>query len=263
MYHDGTDMFLGNLSSNKIRLETNGTGSGFLDHTGLELNRGNHQLKVGNFGPGNSPRIEATNNDTPDFLGIRADGVSISKTGGVTSTPYVLRIVEETTPYGFNIYHSDSENDWELYVATDGTLSLYSNNFFRGSFDPTSGAYTEVSDRRFKTDIRPLSNMLENVLSLKPYRYQYTDNNPNQKESLGFVAQEVQEIFPELVQKQEGEREDGVLSLNYSGFSVLAIQAIQEQQETIEQQKTELDEQAEKIDKLEQRLERLEALLNK
>ncbi|MCG8331482.1 MAG: tail fiber domain-containing protein, partial [Chitinophagales bacterium] len=263
MYHDATDLILGNISNNKILLQTNATNTGALDNTGLELNRGDHRLKMGNFGSGNSPMIEATNNGAIDVLGITASGVSISKTGNVTSTPYVLRVVEESTPYGFNIFHSDSENHWELYTSSTGDLRLYGNNSFRGAFDATSGAYTEVSDRRFKTNIRPLASIMNNIMALQPYRYQYKDNNPEQKESLGFVAQEVQQLFPELVQEQKGERENGVLSLNYSGFSVLAIHAIQKQQQTIEQQQSEIEKQAEKIESLEARLERLEALLNK
>ena len=263
MYHDATDLILGNIFNNKILLQTNATNTGALDNTGLELNRGDHRLKMGNFGSGNSPMIEATNNGAIDVLGITASGVSISKTGNVTSTPYVLRVVEESTPYGFNIFHSDSENHWELYTSSTGDLRLYGNNSFRGAFDATSGAYTEVSDRRFKTNIRPLTSIMDNIMALKPYRYQYKDNNPKQKESLGFVAQEVQQLFPELVQEQKGERENGVLSLNYSGFSVLAIHAIQQQQQTIEQQQAALEKQAKKIESLEARLERLEALLDK
>jgi len=261
LYHDGTDMTLGNLSNNRILLQTNAANTGVLDHTGLELNRGDHRLKVGHTGPGNSPRIEATNNGAIDVMGIVADGVSISKTGSVTSTPYVLRVVEESTPYGLDIYNSTSEDHWELYVTTAGELRLYGNNSFRGAFDATSGAYTEVSDRRFKTNIRPLTGVMEGVMALKPYRYQYKDNNPAQRESLGFVAQEVKELFPELVLEQKGDRDSGVLSLNYSGFSVLAIHALQEQQKVIEQQQAELEKQAEKLESLEARLERLEALL--
>jgi hypothetical protein len=260
-FHDGTDLTLGNISNNKILLQTNGVNTGVLDNTGLALNRGDHYLKVGNFGPGSSPRIEASNNGTPDVFSILADGVSISKTGSVTSTPYVLRVVEESTPYGLDIFHSDSENHWELYTSSTGDLRLYSNNTFRGAFDAASGAYTEVSDRRFKTNVQPINGVMADIMALKPYRYQYKDNNPEQKESLGFVAQEVASLFPELVQEQKGDRDGGVLSLNYSGFSVLAIHALQEQQKVIEQQQSELEKQAGQLKSLEARLEQLEALL--
>jgi hypothetical protein len=69
-----------------------------------------------------------------------------------------------------------------------------------------------------------------------------------------------------LVLEQSGERDNGMLSIDYGGFSVLAIQAIQEQQGQIEQLETALEKaeslqlaQQVLIEAMEQRLLRLEA----
>ncbi|MEL6659056.1 MAG: tail fiber domain-containing protein, partial [Bacteroidota bacterium] len=267
LFHDGSDMTLGNILNNRILFQTNGVNTAELSNVGLDLHRGDGQISLGHFGPGNSPLLELTNNGSPQVLGIAAAGVSISETGGVTSTPYVLRVVESDI-YGFNIYNGSSESDWEQYVTAGGALSLYADNAFRGSFDATTGAYTAASDRRLKKDIRPLETDLDRILQLQPSRYVYRDNNPDEISSIGFVAQEVQELFPELVHEQKGERDRGLLSVNYGGFGVLAIQAIKAQQATIEDLNTQLEEmqvvhteQADKISKLEERLARLEALL--
>ncbi len=69
----------------------------------------------------------------------------------------------------------------------------------------------------------------------------------NDKKKIGFIAQEVEALFPELVKEN-----DGYLGLTYSGFGVLAIQAIKEQQAVI-------DSQEERINALEARLSALES----
>lgn len=70
----------------------------------------------------------------------------------------------------------------------------------------------------------------------------YLDQSTTAKQTIGFMAQEVQPLFPELVETDE----DGYLGLNSSGFGVIAIKAIQEQQLEIETLKKQLsDQQAE------------------
>ena len=267
-FHDGSDLTMGNILNNSINFQANGVNVGSLSNAGLDLSRGNGLMSIGHFGAsGNNPVIEVTNGGSPQVLNIATAGLSISEDGGVTALPYVLRIVESDV-YGFNIYNGSSEADWEQYVTNAGALSLYADNSFRGSFDATTGAYTAASDRRLKKNIQPLETTLERILQLQPSRYEYRDNNPDELSSIGFVAQDVQELFPELVLEQKGKRDRGLLSVNYAGFSVLAIQAIKAQQETIVDLQEDLTaaeevqrEQADQIRQLEERLQRLEQLL--
>ncbi len=71
-----------------------------------------------------------------------------------------------------------------------------------------------------------MSGLLSKVLQLRPSTYVY---NGFTETSQGFIAQEVQDVFPNLVCEV-----DGHLAVNYTAFSTIAIQAIKEQQETIE-----------------------------
>lgn len=137
-------------------------------------------------------------------------------------------------------------SSWKLNPApTTGTLEFFLNGALKARIN-TSGTYSALSDIRLKTSIEPLYSTLANVLTLSAKSYVFKDA-PDADRSIGFIAQEVAELFPELV---EGDPSgEGILSLDYSGFSVLAIKAIQEQQEIIE--------------RLEQRLDHLELLLEK
>ncbi|MEM6770420.1 MAG: tail fiber domain-containing protein [Bacteroidota bacterium] len=93
-------------------------------------------------------------------------------------------------------------------------------------------------------------------MRLQPKEYNYKTHE--KRKFNGFIAQELREVFPEVISEaetREGEME-GVLGVDYAQLTVLSIKAIQEQQATIEAQE-------DKIESLEARLEQLEALLIK
>jgi hypothetical protein len=122
-----------------------------------------------------------------------------------------------------------------------GNLFLYKNGAFKGYFDATTGLYTN-SDRRLKKDIADLPGIMERVMKLKPKKYHYTESQNAEKFSYGFIAQEVNEVFPEFVgsykdRKSNEER----FALNYDNFGVIAIKAIQEQQTQINEQQKQID----------------------
>lgn len=80
-----------------------------------------------------------------------------------------------------------------------------------------TGEVTAYSDIRLKTDIQPL----ENRGYIKPVTYK-----KDGKDSIGFIAQEVRELYPELV--IEDNTEDKYLSVNYAQYvAVLQAQIIE------------------------------------
>ncbi len=200
------------------------------------------------------------------FIEMRTRQLNVGRSPGISSVQvYPLRVVQNVAGqggnYGFAIYNgTDASNRWEFYVGTDaandGDMALYFNNANRGSFDSASGNYTPTSDKRLKTNIKALSGVLPALLQLKPKTYQYKTRLGHNY--VGFLAQELQDVFPELVSetKPRNEGEESVLLVDYSQLTVLAITALQEQQEVIEAQN-------EKIENLEERLARLEALIQK
>ena len=94
--------------------------------------------------------------------------------------------------------------------------------------DDASGAWVALSDANYKTDIRDIESMLPLLreLELKAYSFKYDSTQATQ---LGFIAQEVREVLPEVV----SEDEEGNLSMSYSQFAVVAIKALQEQDRQI------------------------------
>ena len=185
-------------------------------------------------------------------LEVQTGGMSVGINPGDAGS-FMFKVVHGG--FGMALERAGSSNNWELVTnAGSGGLSMYANGFLAGSFDPTTGAYSPVSDKRFKTNIQPIASVLSNLLKLNPKHYELNRNNPTRKKSLGFIAQEVNELFPELVNISDDPRSKGYHTLDYSGFSVLAVKAIQEQQAIIESQ-------AKEIDDLKRRLEKIEMML--
>ncbi len=100
------------------------------------------------------------------------------------------------------------------------------------------GSWNQVSDASMKRDITPIESVLKKVLLLRPVTYFYKHNTAKDARSIGFLAQEAAEIFPNTVSKED---EGDLLGINYASYSVIAIKAIQEQQKIIEQQSADIE----------------------
>lgn len=188
-----------------------------------------------------------------ELMRITGNGeVGVGKIPLTSNNDSRLQIKQKGFQNGIGIEAPNSTNHWDYYVTTDAAsnLILYYNGINKGAFDNVTGAYTANSDRRLKKDISPQAPVLNNLIQLQAYQYHYLDNQPTDRFSNGFMAQEVQKIFPDAV--VENEMKDGQkrLGINYQYFTVLAIKGLQEQQKEMEEIKTQLKLMMEALEKL-------------
>ncbi len=135
-------------------------------------------------------------------------------------------------------------NNMYLGISTKRLYKIYTQYLV------VDGVYI-TSDRAIKENIRPMSGALDALCSLpvvvfdfKAEIYEDSLNAmrdeliANRKDHDGFIAQDVQEVFPKLVKYDE---DAGLNEINYLGFIPQLAKAIQEQQQLIEQQSTELE----------------------
>ena len=111
--------------------------------------------------------------------------------------------------------------------ATAYKLDVVGDGQFTGTVRANGG--TLISDRRFKKEIAPLSLSLEKILKLRGVRYRMrTDEFPERRFSdraqIGLVAQEVEVVFPELVE----DGFDGYKSVNYTALVAPLAEATKE-----------------------------------
>jgi hypothetical protein len=92
------------------------------------------------------------------------------------------------------------------------------------------------SDQRWKTNIKPIQNALDNVLKMQGVTYywkvdEYPDKHFPKGEQIGFIAQEIEKVYPQVVLTDK----DGYKSVDYSRLTPILVEAIKEQQKIIEE----------------------------
>ena len=174
-------------------------------------------LKNGNVGVGNS--------DPEGQLFVQQSGAGVSTANG--------------------IYLDFQGDSWKTYHS--GLHYSFANEGARYAYvEDNTGNYVISSDKNLKTNIQELPNVMEGVLRLNPVSYVYKSSSDPTASTLGFLAQEVGEVFPDVVRYAE----DGTPSLAYDLFSILPIKAIQEQQAMIDEQQFHIAKQQEQIESL-------------
>jgi hypothetical protein len=150
-----------------------------------------------------------------------------------------------------------SLTDRKVAIYSEGGMTIMGNLTLQG-------VVASSSDARLKTNVRPLPGALSGVQALQGHRYHFKAGKGPEGEQLGFIAQELEQVYPELVTTAP----DGLKAVNYAQLTPVLVEAIKEQQRQIDQLRTQLSvaqtqlqTQTTGATALEERLRNLEALL--
>jgi hypothetical protein len=92
-----------------------------------------------------------------------------------------------------------------------------------------NGTVIHSSDRRWKTDIRPVDNIVDRVKDLSSVEFTWKEKEDN-RTHYGLIAQEVEDIFPNLVSADE----QGYKYVNYNELIPILLKVVQDQQREID-----------------------------
>lgn len=158
-------------------------------------------------------------------------------------------------------FYAKSQNNATYAVYADAQ-SAFSSTVYAGYFNgnvTVTGTFTNPSDQMFKRNITAMDSSLEKVLQLKGRTYQnktdeYRFMNLPAGLQYGFIAQELEEVFPELVNdnlqpgtdprydKDMEQRESlSYKGINYIGLIPVLTEAIKELHSIIEMQNQRID----------------------
>ena len=111
----------------------------------------------------------------------------------------------------------------QVFVAFTIANNTVGNGQINGN-GASSAAFGSYSDSRLKENIVNLPSQLANIMALRPVEFDYIESEGGGHQ-IGFVAQEVKEVYPDLV----GERADGMFTLtDLNKNDARLIKAIQE-----------------------------------
>lgn len=220
------------------------------------------QLKVNNYGHVSTgyDLISGSQSGPGVYIGKHKDAHLVTATLGEWGIELTNSALNFWRPYPNLVY-----GNYYMYISTNGVGigKVPSYKLDVAGDVATSGAFRVISDARFKKDIQPLlvGDKLY-LLEAKSYKKTiptYTDSIDSVKgfpkemkkaeksiDEYGFLAQELKEIFPDLVD----ENEEGYYTVNYIGLIPIIT-------ETLKVHKLLLDAQSEKIKELESIIEKL------
>jgi hypothetical protein len=148
-----------------------------------------------------------------------------------------------------DLYWSFDDN--RLGIGTHNpTAKLYVNGNIRASED-----IIEESDRRLKSQLSPVEDALQKILSITGYTFSRTDlgSEREQERFMGLIAQEVLEIAPEAVQRDAND----MYAVAYGNLSALFVEAIKQLHFTQETMKRNCEEMKHILDSHTYTLEKL------
>jgi hypothetical protein len=147
---------------------------------------------------------------------------------GTVSTSAVIKFFTGGTQASNERMRIDGNGNVGIGYTDPGSykLKINGNCYATGFYYP--------SDIRLKSDIQPLDNTIEKIMKLRGVSFRY--NNNNSKKEIGFIAQEMEEVFPEFVTTGE----DGLKAVSYSNITAVLLEGIKEQQKQIDDLNTRL-----------------------
>jgi hypothetical protein len=218
----------------------------------MQFNTANTFVKIG---PNSEVRINTTTGNVGlgtttarNRLDVEGAAVIGATYSGTNTAPANGLLVEGPTYIGRITDPGGMGSPFQLVVQGTGFI--------------TAGVWSS-SDMRLKENIAPIEGALSKVMNLQGVHYQwrrneFPDRNLPEGTELGFVAQDLEKLVPEVVRTGS----DGFKRVSYSNLTSLLVEAIKEQQGTIVRQSAENNEMKTRLDEQAARIARLEAAIN-
>ncbi len=175
----------------------------------IELNSNADLSGTGTFDPNGGTRIHHAGLEVIDQVGDTV--ASIDSAGNIYA--------ESTVSIGTAL-------DESIALNVDGDICY-------------TGTISACSDARFKDNVHQLSDALANLMNLRGVSYTWKQDEQNgrsfdDRTHLGFIAQEVESLYPEVVKTDS----EGYKSVDYSRLAPILVEAMKEQQAQIEELKS-------------------------
>lgn len=235
--------FTGTTFGTAVLIDPNTTANNFtnLDFTTAAVNAPIARIGMQYTFNGSTLSFGTSNNYA---LGVANTAMTIDPFGnllvGTTTSTAKLTVMSPSgiSPVGYFINSTGSGNQAGIFSNLGSTANNGSSYHFAGSTTGVStwyllgnGTTTYTSDERRKKNITTTRDgYLEDICKLRVVKYQWKANADDSPAELGLIAQEVERVFPGLVQNDLTPSDDGITYKTMKGsvFVPMLIKAVQE-----------------------------------
>jgi hypothetical protein len=236
----GAPITLGTNSGESMRIQDDG-------RIGIGTTDINYKLCVGDISDANN-YVRLQSNNWSGVLFYDGEGTNSGAVSYYHPADYMTLSVRVPggNPYErMRINSAGSVRIWDgsgsVGYAT-GAGSLYVEGVLEVDGIIYGAGFVNTSDMRWKRDIVPVEDALSKVLQLNGVKYSWrSDEYPEQgfsdERQIGFIAQEVEQILPELVQSDK----NNYKGVSYDKVTAVLVEAIKEQQQMIDELKQEVE----------------------
>jgi trimeric autotransporter adhesin len=237
----GTGTITQRQSSIRNTISSSATGFEFIANATSQNVTRNFVFKSSTSGGGVNERMRIDSSgrvgigtSSPDSKLRVDDSVNQSILTGVNSNAsfstngVFLQLSRNTTNNSFYAmsYYNAGASSYKFRVADSGNVTN------------TNNSYGSISDEKLKENIVDATPKLEKLKQVRIVNFNFIDDNQRQ---IGVIAQELENIFPSMVEESPDKDEDGkdlnttTKQVKYSVFVPILIKALQEQQTKIEE----------------------------
>jgi hypothetical protein len=256
----------GALSANTVGADNTAVGFGALHSTYSGQNVAVGSSALGGNGGTTSP---GTGNTAIGFQALYA-------LGGTGVLQNNIAIGNQAGSYlssseSNDIYIGNVGSKGENGVIRIGQVALQFSTYIQGIsssgvtgaavlVDPNTGQLgVATSSRRYKEDIEPMADASDRLLQLRPVQFRYKKPNANGEKPIqyGLIAEEVAQVFPELVvMNKDGQPE----TVAYHLLPAMLLNELQKEHGQLTAQQNLIHDQAKTIAKLEARASEVDSL---
>lgn len=217
-------------------------GNGAIGHGSNTVTLGNSSIVTtilrGNVGIGTTSPVNYTGGYNTLSVNGATGGALVTMSNETPAIRISCGINDSSLWEPRNVFMQIATNNTERMRITSGG-NVVINNLGTGTVYSNAGTLTNTnpSDERLKENITDLGYGLNEILQLRPVSYNWINDTANQGTQFGFIAQEVQEIMPELINEftiTEDDEEVVRLGLDKEAIFVTLVNAIKELKAEIE-----------------------------
>ena len=231
--------FTGNLTTGNGNIECNDIDvSGTITGDGSSVD----SLNAGNIATGTLAVARGGTGLTSISTLLNSNVTSVSgNAGSVTNGVYTntTQTISGGKTFSGNTTFSGAISQSNTTQSTNKSSGAYKTNGGVGIAKTLNVGEDVVayasSDKRYKDNLQAITNPIDKVKSLTGYTFTWNDKHEqfNGNDDIGVVAQEVEKVFPEIVDT----RDNGYKAVKYEKMVALLIEAIKDQQKQIDELK--------------------------